>query len=216
MMANPTTPAFRYDPYSKEITREEYDHVLMQRNRSEAIAKASKAQTFGIILGTLGRQGSSKVLDAVIDVIEKRGLTHVTILLSEVFPGKLDAFGDAVDAFVQIACPRLSIDWGTFFAKPLLTPYEAAVALGSAPWMPDGHYPMDFYAYASTGKWTPNYRDGTAVTARPRKPHIVIGQAKAPLELVQVPSVGGCGNGGADCCAKHEISDCTNSGCVYN
>lgn len=32
-----------------------------------------------------------------------------------------------------MACPRLSIDWGTAFPKPLLTPYE--VTLGSEnPW----------------------------------------------------------------------------------
>lgn len=26
--------------------------------------------------------------------------------------------------WVQVACPRLSIDWGEAFSKPLLTPYE--------------------------------------------------------------------------------------------
>jgi hypothetical protein len=26
--------------------------------------------------------------------------------------------------WVQVACPRLSIDWGKAFPKPLLTPYE--------------------------------------------------------------------------------------------
>lgn len=26
--------------------------------------------------------------------------------------------------WVQIACPRLSVDWGTAFSKPLLSPYE--------------------------------------------------------------------------------------------
>lgn len=27
-------------------------------------------------------------------------------------------------SWVQIACPRLSIDWGAAFSKPLLSPYE--------------------------------------------------------------------------------------------
>lgn len=27
-------------------------------------------------------------------------------------------------SWVQVACPRLSIDWGEAFEKPLLTPYE--------------------------------------------------------------------------------------------
>lgn len=31
--------------------------------------------------------------------------------------------------WVQIACPRLSIDWGTAFEKPLLSPYEVSDAI---------------------------------------------------------------------------------------
>lgn len=34
--------------------------------------------------------------------------------------------------WVQVACPRLSIDWGEAFSKPLLTPYE--VRRLSCPW----------------------------------------------------------------------------------
>ena len=52
---------------------------------------------------------------------------------------------------------RLSIDWGLAFSAPLLSPYEAAVALGETIWQPD-IYPMDFYAAASLGPWTPNHR----------------------------------------------------------
>ncbi len=33
----------------------------------------------------------------------------------------------------QVACPRLSIDWGEAFKQPTLTPYEAMVTLGLAP-----------------------------------------------------------------------------------
>lgn len=51
----------------------------------------------------------------------------------QVFPAKLALF-HGVEAWVQVACPRLSIDWGTAFAKPLLTPYEALVCLGETQW----------------------------------------------------------------------------------
>ena len=34
---------------------------------------------------------------------------------------------------LQVACPRLSIDWGEGFTNPTLTPYEALVTLGVAP-----------------------------------------------------------------------------------
>jgi 2-(3-amino-3-carboxypropyl)histidine synthase len=74
MIANPTVPAFRYDPYSKKLTRERYDHKEMQMVRDDAVHKArrsihalsrdglppesSDVPLWGVVLGTLGRQGS--------------------------------------------------------------------------------------------------------------------------------------------------------------
>ena len=63
MIANPSLPAFRYDPYEKKFTREFYGHEEMRGMRQEAITKARNAQKFGLILGTLGRQGSPAVLE---------------------------------------------------------------------------------------------------------------------------------------------------------
>ena len=100
----------------------------MKKNRHGAIEKAKKAQTWGVILGTLGRQGNPKILDHLTEKLKAQNKTVVTLLLSEIFPQKLALLKD-VDAWIQIACPRLSIDWGLAFEKPLLTPYEAAVAL---------------------------------------------------------------------------------------
>lgn len=52
---------------------------------------------------------------------------------------------------MQIACPRLSIDWGSGYSKPLITCYEAFVALGEAEWTEQ--YPMDWYS-AAGGPWS--------------------------------------------------------------
>ena len=85
MIANPTVPAFRYDPYSKKLTRERYDHEEMRMVRDQAVQDARKSveafsrdssvdvprndlsdktdpPLWGVILGTLGRQGSFKQL----------------------------------------------------------------------------------------------------------------------------------------------------------
>jgi 2-(3-amino-3-carboxypropyl)histidine synthase len=62
MIANPSLSAFRYDPYEKKFTREFYSHEEMRGMRYKAIEAARKATTFGLILGTLGRQGSPTVL----------------------------------------------------------------------------------------------------------------------------------------------------------
>jgi 2-(3-amino-3-carboxypropyl)histidine synthase len=59
-------------------------------------------------------------------------------------------------SWVQIACPRLSIDWGYAFKKPLLNTYEAEVALKGIEWQPI--YPMDYYAKEG-GKWSNYYKE---------------------------------------------------------
>jgi hypothetical protein len=84
--------------------------------------------------------------------------------LSEVFPAKLSLFKD-VDVWVQVACPRLSIDWGTAFLKPLLTPYEALVALNETSWREV--YPMDYYSDGS-GPWTNQYHKGRDFCSEPK------------------------------------------------
>jgi 2-(3-amino-3-carboxypropyl)histidine synthase len=166
MIANPHNEAYKYDPYDKKFTQEFYDHEAMRRNRKIAIEKARRAKKFGLILGTLGRQGSTKVLDYLQKRLKMHGRESSVILLSEIFPSKLELFKD-IDAFVQVACPRLSIDWGTAFAKPLLTPYELSVTLGDIQWRIEEspcdkdkglNYPMDFYATYSLGEWTPNHK----------------------------------------------------------
>jgi diphthamide synthase subunit DPH2 len=51
--------------------------------------------------------------------------------------------------WIQIACPRLSLDWGYAFAKPLLNPYEAEIAFGETLW-DNKAYKMDYYSKEGT------------------------------------------------------------------
>ena len=60
---------FRYDPYSKIFSREYYDIDAMFKARRDAINAASKARKFGLILSTLGRQGSPKVLEVTREIV---------------------------------------------------------------------------------------------------------------------------------------------------
>ncbi|KAK0453358.1 putative diphthamide synthesis protein-domain-containing protein [Armillaria borealis] len=157
MIANPGVPAFRYDPYSKKLTREGYDHVRMRDTRLKAVKNAEGKGTWGVILGTLGRQGNPGHLKAI-------SVTPIPILLSELSPAKLALFNDSIDVFVQTSCPRLSIDWGAAFERPLLSVYESGVALGKwGGWWEDGEYPMDFYARGS--RWVEARKNGEFITA---------------------------------------------------
>ncbi|KAG6928564.1 diphthamide biosynthesis 1, partial [Chelydra serpentina] len=189
MIANPGVPAYRYDPYSKVFSREHYAHEHMQHARQDAIRTAARARSWGLILGTLGRQGSTSILQHLEARLQALGLPFVRVLLSEIFPSKLQLFPD-VDVWVQVACPRLSIDWGGAFSKPLLTPYEAAVALKEIEWQQT--YPMDFYAGQSLGPWTVNHASHQPQrgTSRPT-------QRKLPEPVVPVDA--GVGEQCTDC-----------------
>ncbi|KAL7122768.1 hypothetical protein ACP275_01G064100 [Erythranthe tilingii] len=130
MIANPEIRAFRFDPYLGKLFLEEYDHEGMKGDRRKAIERAMGAKTWGIVLGTLGRQGNTMIMKRLEEKMKEKGLDYMVVLISELSPKKIELFGDAVDAWVQIACPRLSIDWGDAFKKPLLTAFEAEIALG--------------------------------------------------------------------------------------
>lgn len=184
MIANPGIRVFRYDPYVGKLLLEEYDHEGMKASRKGAVLKAKEARNWGIVLGTLGRQGNPKILERLEEKMKSKGFDYTVVLMSEISPYRVALFEDSVDAWIQIACPRLSIDWGDAFAKPLLTPFEAEVALGLIPgWWErtsaaklscndcqececdgdqrdkvevEGEYPMDYYAQDG-GEWNSSY-----------------------------------------------------------
>jgi len=160
MISNPTLRALRYDPYNKRLTEEKYETEKMKSIRNKSIRRAMdpSAKTFGIILGTLGRQGNPAILGQIRKLLQKHNKSSFIVLLSEIFPQKLDMFPN-IDVWVQIACPRLSVDWGHHFTKPVLNPYELNVALGEVEYQET--YPMDYYRKGS-GKWT-NYHDENRV-----------------------------------------------------
>ncbi|CAN3376614.1 2-(3-amino-3-carboxypropyl)histidine synthase subunit 1 [Diutina rugosa] len=151
MIHNPDVPAYRYDPYNRKFTQEFYNQDELSAVRRDAIAAAQKAKKIGVILGALGRQGNPQTLSRLEGHLQQRGVQVVKIILSEIFPQKLAMFDD-VDAFIQVACPRLSIDWGYAFHKPLLTPYEAMVMMEEDVMWTGSHYPMDYYAKDGYGR----------------------------------------------------------------
>lgn len=101
MIANPKLRAFRYDPYEKKLTEEFYNHDQMLENRLTAIKYAKNIRRFGLILGTLGRQGNLNVLKNFENKINLLGKENVIILLSEIFPDKIKLFKN-IDAFIQV------------------------------------------------------------------------------------------------------------------
>ena len=159
LISNPQIPLFyRYDPYAKALTDESYDHDKMKSIRYQAIERAKSANVFGILLGTLGRQGNPAILSKIQKQLRSEGKKSFVMLVSEITPAKLALFDNKIDAWIQVACPRLSVDWGHFLSKqPVLNPYELFVCLEETDWREK--YPMDYYSQAG-GPWS-NYHEGT-------------------------------------------------------
>ena len=89
---------FRYDPYSKIFSREYYEFDVMKSNRKNQIEKSNKSSAkYGLILSTLGRQGSPKILENLMKKLDEKNKSHFLILMSEIFPTKLKLFEDQID-----------------------------------------------------------------------------------------------------------------------
>lgn len=172
MINNPHIQHFyKYDPYNKKLTLEQYLHNDMYGLRQHAVDLAKQAIQLhinnkhqqqqkcivGIILGTLGRQGSTHLLSHIQQLCTQHNIPHIIILLSEINPDKLLLLSD-ISFYIQIACPRLSIDWGHAFNKPLLNTYEAELLFtqsDNTTIQSTSVYPMDYYSKKG-GQWT-NY-----------------------------------------------------------
>ncbi|OBT53993.1 diphthamide biosynthesis protein 1 [Pseudogymnoascus sp. 24MN13] len=154
MIHNPSIHADRVRPVLlAHLARELYDHAEVLGLRRSAIHAAKSAKKWGLILGSLGRQGNPHTMSLIEKKLTERGIPYIYLLLSEIFPGKL-AMMEEVECWVQVACPRLSIDWGYAFPRPLLTPYEALIVLGEKEdWKGSGDvYPMDYYGKEGLGR----------------------------------------------------------------
>lgn len=153
MIANPTLEFYQYNPFLKNLTLEQYDVELMKSVRQKMIQQCKNFKYVGVIFGILGRQGNPDILNNILSLLEKNNLKYTIIMLSEILDSKLLQY-EQCECFIQIACPRISIDWGSYYTKPVITPYEAYVAWSDTKWKEV--YPMDFYSYDG-GEWSNYY-----------------------------------------------------------
>ncbi|KAI1721423.1 putative diphthamide synthesis protein [Ditylenchus destructor] len=172
MIQNPEVPGYAYNPYSRKLTSEKYAYDLMLKTRENAVSVARNSRCFGLILGTLGRQGNMKVFEDVEKKLIASQKPFLKVLMSEIFSQKLATFA-SIDSWVQVACPRLSIDWGYSFNVPLLTPYELSAALDYTSFSTNKPaVPMDYYAYESAGPWTNNHIENRP--SKQRRTHLSV------------------------------------------
>ncbi|OAG31932.1 2-(3-amino-3-carboxypropyl)histidine synthase [Nematocida displodere] len=139
MIQNPTRKYYRYCPATKTLKTEQHDYARFLSIRKERQAASRAAKSYTVIFGTLGRQGGMLILQRVLASLVERGAPHTTVYLSEI-DNETIASIDKDSAVIEIACPRIAIDWGSTFTLPIITPFEYFTMIQGIE-----EYPMDYY-----------------------------------------------------------------------
>jgi 2-(3-amino-3-carboxypropyl)histidine synthase len=106
------------------------DKILKQRIFS--IEKLKEAENVGIIVEIKPGQKFGNPVK-LLEKLKQHGKTAIVITMSELTPDKLMNFYN-IDAFVELACPRIALDDFYKYEKPILTMREALVAIGEKSW----------------------------------------------------------------------------------
>jgi 2-(3-amino-3-carboxypropyl)histidine synthase len=115
-------PTFMLDPYFREYFRiNEYAQDL-QKKSILSIYKAVDADRIGIIIGLKEGQFAQVRALELKKEFEQLGKKTQLIALTDITDDRLQNF-KGIDAFVQVACPRISTD--NHFKKPMLSVPQA-------------------------------------------------------------------------------------------
>ena len=100
--------------------------------RAAKIDYAKNAKKFGILLTTKPGQMRLKLAEKLKGQIEKAGKEAQIIAFDDINPQTLPNF--KLDAYVNTACPRIPLDDVEVFDKPILSPPELEIVLGTRKW----------------------------------------------------------------------------------
>ena len=126
-------PTIIADPYDNRAIQINEAAQKLLKQRFASIQEAKNAKTFGIFVGL--KPGQKHVEEAlkVKALAEKHGKAAYLLAAREITPDTLLAF-PSIDAYVNTACPRVSMDAPGKFQKPVLTVNEFIVACGESSW----------------------------------------------------------------------------------
>jgi 2-(3-amino-3-carboxypropyl)histidine synthase len=126
-------PTIIADPYEQLAypIHDQVRRIIMQRWAN--IAEAKEAKSFGVLISLKSGQKKMKEALNIKEKLEQNGHTVTLLALREVTPSALLQF-PGIDAFINTACPRLSLDDAPHFGKPLLSLNETFVLLGEMKW----------------------------------------------------------------------------------
>ena len=119
-------PTYVLDPYFNEVREVTEFSKKLQKKAILSIYKAAEAESFGIIVGLKEGQFSKTTALKFKKEFERVGKKVQLFALTEITDDKLRNL-KGIDAFIQVACPRISTD--NHFHKPVLSTPQANALL---------------------------------------------------------------------------------------
>jgi 2-(3-amino-3-carboxypropyl)histidine synthase len=116
-------PTYVFDPYLEEIRDMEEEAAIRKKRSILSVYKALDANVFGVVTGLKEGQKMLPRTRWITKRLEQQGRKVVQLAMRDITPDALAPYRD-IQAFVQTACPRISID-GFTFDRPVLSIPEA-------------------------------------------------------------------------------------------
>ncbi|RMW38530.1 MAG: diphthamide biosynthesis enzyme Dph2 [Nitrosopumilus sp.] len=119
-------PTYVLDPYFNEVREVTEFAQKLKKKATLAIYKAAEAKTFGVIVGLKEGQLSKVFALKIKEELEAEGKEVQLFALTDITNDRLRNL-KGIDAFIQVACPRISTD--NQFDKPVLSSPQANALL---------------------------------------------------------------------------------------
>mgnify|MGYP005831901063 CR=1 FL=1 len=126
-------PTIVADPYEKRAYSIEAEAQKIRKQRMTQVSEAKKTKTFGVLIGLKPGQNRLQQAVEIKKKLEGKGKNAWLFVLKEIVPETLMQF-PVVDAFVNTACPRLTLDDASMFKKPILTINETLYLIEEIDW----------------------------------------------------------------------------------
>ena len=126
-------PTIIADPYDNRAYPINTEANKIIRQRFASIQEAKSAKKFGVFVGLKPGQKHLESAIKIKELAEKKGKTALLFAAREITPETLLEF-PSIDAYVNTACPRVSLEATGKFGKPVLTVNEFMVVCGEVSW----------------------------------------------------------------------------------
>jgi 2-(3-amino-3-carboxypropyl)histidine synthase len=126
-------PVWSLDPL-QSLIEGPLDREKMVSKRFIEIARAMDAQNWGILVSSFAGQFRLPLAERLKEKARAKGKDAYILTFGRLDPQDLE--GQGLDAYVVTACPRIALDDGHMFKRPILTPSEFLSAIGERPLTP--------------------------------------------------------------------------------